>query len=126
MEGSDMSTNSRSKTSKSKKAKTAKKKTTKKAAKKAAKKTAKKASKKSTKKSASSKRQKGGKPPSKHNSKAPAKKTKALRKDPDLEIDQEVLAFITALDEYKKKNNRLFPSNSEILQVLKDLGYRKA
>ncbi|MGE3175046.1 MAG: hypothetical protein AB7O97_20630 [Planctomycetota bacterium] len=42
-----------------------------------------------------------------------------------LEIDAEVLEFIAALDEFKKANNRQFPSWSEVLFVLKELGYRK-
>jgi hypothetical protein len=41
-------------------------------------------------------------------------------------MDAEVIAFITAIDEYKRVNNRPFPSWSEVLEVLKDLGYEKA
>jgi len=42
-----------------------------------------------------------------------------------LEVDDEVLEFIRALDRFKKANNRPFPSWSEVLFVLKELGYRK-
>lgn len=42
-----------------------------------------------------------------------------------LEIDAEVLEFIEALDRFKKSNNRPFPSWSEVLFVLKELGYRR-
>jgi len=42
------------------------------------------------------------------------------------EIDQEVLEFIQAIDEFKRKQNKPFPSWSDILRILKELGYRKA
>ncbi len=35
------------------------------------------------------------------------------------------LEFMRAMDEYKRKSGRMFPTCSEILEVLKDLGYRK-
>ena len=38
--------------------------------------------------------------------------------------DDEV-AFMNALDEYKRKNGRMFPTCSEILEVIRDLGYVK-
>ncbi len=115
-----------SKASLGKKAKTNKKKAAKKSAKKGVKKATKKASQKAPKASPKANMKNKGKGSTAKSPNPPAKKAKTLRKDPDLEIDQEVLEFIAALDEYKKKNNRLFPSNSEILQVLKDLGYRKS
>ncbi|GEM_PF-6651755 len=114
--------------SKSKKAKTSKKKTAKKATKKAVKKNPKKPAKTCKKKGAKAQKENGVRSPRDKNPeemKAKTPQKKVVRKDPDLEVDQEVLAFISALDEYKKKHNRLFPSNSEILQVLKELGYRK-
>lgn len=40
-------------------------------------------------------------------------------------IDEEELEFIQALDEYKRKHERPFPSWSEVLHVLKNLGYSK-
>jgi hypothetical protein len=55
--------------------------------------------------------------------KAPGKKAKL---PPALEVDPEVLEFIAAIDRFKKRHNRLFPSWSEILHVLRELGYRKA
>lgn len=38
--------------------------------------------------------------------------------------DDEV-AFMNALDEYKRKNGRMFPTCSEILEVIRGLGYVK-
>ncbi len=38
--------------------------------------------------------------------------------------EDEVL-FMQALDEYKRKNGRMFPTCSEILEVIRDLGYVK-
>ncbi len=110
-----------------KKAKASKKKPSEKAPKKAKKKAAGKSAKGSAKKASKKAGSKSPKKAAKTGSGKVGTSTKAkpIRKDPDLEIDQEVLEFIAALDAYKKKNNRLFPSNSEILQVLKDLGYRK-
>ena len=57
--------------------------------------------------------------------KATAKKKKISRVPPNLEIDPEVLAFIEAIDKYKKKHNRPFPSWSEVLYVFRKLGYKK-
>ncbi len=34
--------------------------------------------------------------------------------------------FMGALDQYKRKNGRMFPTCSEILEVIRDLGYVKA
>jgi hypothetical protein len=42
-----------------------------------------------------------------------------------LEIDAEVLEFIDALDRFKKDHGRPFPSWSEVLHVLRQLGYQK-
>ena len=42
------------------------------------------------------------------------------------EVDHEVLEFIRALDDYRKARGRPFPSWSEVLHVLRSLGYRKA
>lgn len=42
-----------------------------------------------------------------------------------LEIDDEVLEFIAALDRFKKEHGRPFPSWSEVLHVLRALGYRR-
>ncbi len=37
----------------------------------------------------------------------------------------ELLEFVLALDEYKRMNNRPFPSWSEVFEVIQYLGYRK-
>jgi hypothetical protein len=37
----------------------------------------------------------------------------------------EVLEFVTAIDEFKRKNQRPFPSWSEVLRVLRGLGWTK-
>jgi hypothetical protein len=37
----------------------------------------------------------------------------------------EEIEFMTALDGYKRKSGRMFPTCSEILEVLRDLGYEK-
>ena len=34
--------------------------------------------------------------------------------------------FLQAIQEYKRKSGRMFPTWSEVLEVLRDLGYRKA
>lgn len=70
------------------------------------------ASKKATKNTEDSAEEK----PSKANAK------KAPRPD---EMTAEVLEFITAIDEYKRIHQRPFPSWSEILDVVKDLGYER-
>jgi hypothetical protein len=51
-----------------------------------------------------------------------AKKSGAVRPD---EMTPDVLEFIHALDAYKRTNQRPFPNCSEILQVLKSLGYSR-
>ncbi len=38
----------------------------------------------------------------------------------------DVIEFITAVDEYKRRNQRPFPSWSEILEIVKGLGYQKS
>lgn len=53
------------------------------------------------------------------------KKKKDLIKGPQTEVTTEVLDFIKALDDYKKSKNRPFPTWSEVLEVLKQLGYRQ-
>lgn len=42
------------------------------------------------------------------------------------EVDAEVLEFIAAIDEFKRSNGRPFPSWSEVLLVVRQLGYRRA
>jgi len=41
------------------------------------------------------------------------------------EISGELLEFIMAVDEYKKINDRPFPSWSEVFEIVQYLGYRK-
>ena len=41
------------------------------------------------------------------------------------EMTEEQLAFILAMDEYKRVNNRPYPSLTEVLGVFLYLGYRK-
>jgi len=44
---------------------------------------------------------------------------------PLAEVDADVLEFIDALDRFKKQNGRPFPSWSEVLLVLRQLGYSR-
>ena len=41
------------------------------------------------------------------------------------EMSQELIDFITAIDSYKRVNQRPFPSWGEVLEVLKSLGYER-
>ncbi len=41
------------------------------------------------------------------------------------EMSDEQFEFLMAIDEYKKKNTRPFPTWTEVLEVIKALGYRK-
>ena len=41
------------------------------------------------------------------------------------EMSQEQFEFLMAIDEYKRKNARPFPTWTEVLEVIKALGYRK-
>ena len=41
------------------------------------------------------------------------------------EISGELLEFVMAVDEYKRVNDRPFPSWSEIFEIVQYLGYRK-
>lgn len=41
------------------------------------------------------------------------------------EITGELLEFIMAIDDYKKTNERPFPSWSEVFEIIHYLGYRK-
>lgn len=40
-------------------------------------------------------------------------------------VDEEELDFIKAIEAYKRENGQPFPSWTEVLAVLKTLGYRK-
>jgi hypothetical protein len=41
------------------------------------------------------------------------------------EYSDDEIAFMQAMDAYKRKNGRMFPTCSEILEVIRDLGYVK-
>jgi hypothetical protein len=41
------------------------------------------------------------------------------------QMSDEQFEFLMAMDEYKKKNSRPFPTWTEVLEVMKALGYRK-
>ncbi len=41
------------------------------------------------------------------------------------QMSQEQFDFLMAIDEYKQKNSRPFPTWTEVLEVVKALGYRK-
>lgn len=48
------------------------------------------------------------------------------RSSPSLaEVDAEALEFIAAIDRFKKENGRPFPSWSEVLLVVRQLGYKR-
>lgn len=55
--------------------------------------------------------------------KAPTSKGKGRATAPELGGD--VLEFMRAIDDFKRKNNKPFPTWSEVLQIVKDLGYVK-
>jgi len=40
-------------------------------------------------------------------------------------MSDELLEFVLAVDEYKRKNNRPFPTWSEVYEIIRYLGYRK-
>lgn len=46
--------------------------------------------------------------------------TSTLRPD---EMPADVVEFMTAMDDYKRRHGRPFPNWSEVLQVVKSLGY---
>lgn len=41
------------------------------------------------------------------------------------EMSDELLEFVMAVDEYKRTNNKPFPTWSEVFELIKYLGYRK-
>jgi len=41
------------------------------------------------------------------------------------QMSEEQFEFVMAIDEYKRKNTRPFPTWTEVLEVIKALGYRK-
>ena len=56
----------------------------------------------------------------------PGRRRSDARKDAEEgELSEEQFEFVMALDEYKRANKRPFPSWTEVLEVIKYLGYRK-
>ena len=43
----------------------------------------------------------------------------------DGSMNDEQFEFLMAIDEYKRQNNRPFPTWTEVLEVIKAIGYRK-
>lgn len=54
-----------------------------------------------------------------------AEDTRRAAARPD-EMPADVLEFITAIDEYKRLHRRPFPTWSEVLEILKSLGYSRS
>lgn len=44
---------------------------------------------------------------------------------PPPDMTEELISFITAIDDYKRAHQRPFPSWGEVLDVLKSLGYER-
>jgi len=59
---------------------------------------------------------------SRRTAEADPEKATALRPD---EMPPDVLEFITAMDDYKRTHQRPFPNWSEVLDVVKALGYAR-
>lgn len=53
------------------------------------------------------------------------RRTDLRREAEEGEMSGELLEFVLAIDEYKRVNNRPFPSWSEVFEVIRFLGYRK-
>ena len=53
------------------------------------------------------------------------RRTEERRSAEEGEMTEEQFEFLMAINEYKKVNRRPFPSWSEVLDVMKALGYRK-
>ena len=64
---------------------------------------------------------KGAKP--KRKDEEDPEKSSSMRPD---EMPADVLEFITAMDHYKRVHQRPFPNWSEVLEVVKGLGYVRA
>ncbi len=62
----------------------------------------------------------------------PAKKVRKQRRrqiDPttcERDYNDEEIAFMAAIDEYKRRSGRMFPTCSEILEVIRSMGYVRA
>lgn len=61
--------------------------------------------------------------------KAPRRKVERRRQiDPttcERDYSDDEVAFMKAMDEYKRKSGRMFPTWSEVLEVLHSIGYRR-
>ncbi|MEM9802923.1 MAG: hypothetical protein AAGA20_21540 [Planctomycetota bacterium] len=71
--------------------------------------------------------------PKKSNSKPASGAKKASKSTPSAggtrkpdEMPADVLEFIQAIDDYKRNENRPFPTWSEILDIVKSLGYERS
>ena len=53
------------------------------------------------------------------------RRTEERRAAEEGEMTDEQFGFLMAIDQYKKENRRPFPTWTEILEVIKALGYRK-
>ncbi len=62
---------------------------------------------------------------SKSQNEAAGKPKKATTLRPD-EMSADVLQFIQAIDDYKRIHNRPFPNWSEVLEIVKALGYERS
>lgn len=61
-------------------------------------------------------------------SEAPQKQARRRQIDPttcERDYNNDEVEFMRALDEYKRRSGRMFPTCSEILEVLRNLGYVK-
>lgn len=61
----------------------------------------------------------------KNESKQDEPKPKRITANRPDEMQPDVLEFITAIDEYKRVHQRPFPTWSEVLDIVKGLGYGK-
>lgn len=53
------------------------------------------------------------------------RRSESRRSAEEGEMSEEQFEFVMAIDEYKRTNKRPFPSWTEVLEVIKYLGYRK-
>jgi hypothetical protein len=67
--------------------------------------------------------------PERRKAAAPRRKVERRRQiDPttcERDYSEDEVAFMRAMDEYKRKSGRMFPTWSEVLEVLHSLGYRR-
>ena len=55
----------------------------------------------------------------------PTKAAKPATSKPD-QMEPEVLEFIQAIDDYKRIHGRPFPSWTEVLEIIRNLGYERS